>query len=179
MQHYISQLSKLTAASGIMLLAACAVPQDTTSTTAPPTLPASPTDRPADAPSGTCWGSTITPAVIQTTTERILIAPADISAEGTIRAPARYQNEDRQTIVRPRQTKWHEIVCTDSMTPAFLASLQRALSARGFHQGDITGQLDTPTKDAIALYQTEQNLPGYDLTVEAAQRLGLVVTQAR
>lgn len=179
MQQYIAHLSKLTARSGLLILAACGLPQPQAPSPALSSPPELPADRPADAPAGTCWDSTVTPAVIQTTTERILIEPADISPEGTIRAPAQYRNQDRQIIAKPRETVWYEVVCKAIMTPEFLSSLQRALRVRGHHQGAITGQLDIPTQDAIARYQTQQDLPGYELTVEGAQRLGLITTEPR
>ncbi|MFK7743554.1 MAG: peptidoglycan-binding domain-containing protein [Roseobacter sp.] len=131
-------------------------------------------DKPTDAPLGTCWGKNITPAIIETQTDKVLISPADISASGTIRKPAEYRTETTQTIVQPRQIEWFELICPSELTPEFTSTLQRALSARGHHEGPISGSLDIQTKDAIARFQTAQNLPGYELTKEAAQRLGLV-----
>lgn len=180
MEQYTTPFYSLTISSGLvaLVLAAC-TPADL-SETAPPAVAGTSTDdvtrtEPDNAPPGTCWDKSVTPAIIETTTERVLVSPADMSAEGTIRAPAQYRNEDRQRIVKPREANWYEVVCPDAFTPEFTASLQRALTVRGHFDGAVTGTLNGATRDAIARYQTEQNLPGFQLTSEAARRLGLVV----
>ncbi|MBW4710237.1 peptidoglycan-binding protein [Roseobacter sp. YSTF-M11] len=129
---------------------------------------------PETAEPGTCWDKTVTPAVVETVTERVLISPADISPEGLIRQPARYRNEERPRIAQPRQERWYQLVCPEDLTSEFTENLQRALAARGYHSGAITGEIDTETRDAIAKYQTAQALPGFDLTTKAAEQLGLI-----
>lgn len=168
-----SCVTTLGAALSLILLGACALQDQTPSTDTRSLMPHNQTG-PDDAPPDTCWGQTATPAVIETVTERVLIEPADISPDGLIRQPARYQNHDRVNVVRPRQISWHQIICETDMTVEFVTTLQRALAARDLYSGPISGQLDRATQDAIALYQSEQDLPGYALTVVAARRLGLV-----
>ena len=60
------------------------------------------------------------------------------------------------------------------LTPEFVSSLQRALSARGYYPGPITGGLDTATKSAVQRYQRDEGLNGKTLTVAAARKLGLI-----
>jgi hypothetical protein len=179
MQQYTRPFYTLTISCGLVSLALAACTPADLSGTDPSTGAGISTDdltrtEPENAPPGTCWDKSVTPAIIETTTERVLISPADMSAEGTIRAPAQYRNEDRQRIVKPREVTWYEVVCPDAFTPEFTSSLQRALAVRGHFDAAVTGKLNRTTRDAIARYQTEQNLPGFQLTTEAARRLGLV-----
>jgi peptidoglycan hydrolase-like protein with peptidoglycan-binding domain len=61
------------------------------------------------------------------------------------------------------------------MNSGFIASVQRALAARGFYQAPITGVMDEATTAAVRLYQRQQT--GVDsplLSVDAAKVLGLV-----
>jgi peptidoglycan hydrolase-like protein with peptidoglycan-binding domain len=60
------------------------------------------------------------------------------------------------------------------MTPEFLASLQRALQARGIFRGAVTGAMDAPTQKAVRAYQQSLGLDLPVLTLAAAQSLGLV-----
>ena len=131
---------------------------------------------PAGAPPGTCWDKTVTPAVVESVTEDVLVQPAQISSSGTVQSPPIYRTQTRQKIVVPRQETWFQMPCPSDLTPSFIASLQRALSARGYYAGPVTSQLDAATGDAIARYQSDTGLAGptpRTLTVAAAQSLGL------
>lgn len=132
---------------------------------------------PPGAPANTCWHKTETPAVIETLTTNVLISPADVSPDGLVRAPARYRKEETQRIAVPRQANWTELICPADLTPDFLTTLQRALAARGLHAGQITGQLDAQTADAILRYQARSGLELADLTVQSAQELGLITAR--
>lgn len=131
---------------------------------------------PAGAPEGTCWEKDTSPAVIKTVTRRILLTPADISPDGIIRSPAEYRNEDSYEIVTPRRNLWTEVLCPETFTPEFTASLQRALAARGYYTAGITGRTDVVTQRAITAYQEDNGIEARDLTSQAAARLGLVVS---
>ena len=63
---------------------------------------------PPGADPGTCWGKDVTPAVIETVTEQILMQPAEILADGSIAQPAIYKTETRQAIVKERRENWFE-----------------------------------------------------------------------
>lgn len=69
------------------------------------------------------------------------------------------------------------VPCPGVMTPEFTASLQRALQARGFHDGAITGRMDAATQAAVRRYQKSLGLDLPVLTLAAAQSLGLVATE--
>lgn len=115
---------------------------------------------------GTCWGLETKPAVIETVTEQVLISDSGA-------APV-YQTETRQTIVEERQEIWFRTPCESEMTPDFIASLQRALYARGYLSGALDGVLDTRTRQAILKLQQAQGLDSDILSLEAARSLGLV-----
>ena len=66
------------------------------------------------------------------------------------------------------------VPCAEVMTPEFIASLQRALQARGLYRGAVTGTMDTATQDAVRRYQRALGLDLPVLTLASAQSLGLV-----
>lgn len=66
------------------------------------------------------------------------------------------------------------VPCPEVMTPEFLASLQRALQARGFFRGAVTGAMDAPTQQAVRAYQQSLGIDLPILTLAAAQSLGLL-----
>lgn len=126
-----------------------------------------------------CWDKSTVPALIETETETRLVAPAATLPDGTVVEPAIYETETRATILRDRQEQAFEVPCADVMTPDFIASLQRALAARGAYAGPITGEMDAPTRDAVAAFQTgaapqDRDTGNTTLTLSTARRLGLV-----
>ena len=61
------------------------------------------------------------------------------------------------------------------MTPQFVASVQRALVARGYYRGAITGVMDPRTTSAIERFQVSQDdVHTGVLTLRSARSLGLV-----
>ncbi len=129
---------------------------------------------PPGAAPGTCWGREVSPAVIETVTEQIIVQPAEVMADGTVISPAIYRSETLQRIVTERRETWFETPCDAVWTQEFTASLQRALKARGHYSGKITGNLDKRTRAAIRRYQTPQGLNSSILSLAAARKLGLV-----
>ncbi len=131
-------------------------------------------DGPPDAAPGTCWGRDETPATLQTVTVETVLTPATYDESGKVLTPAVTSTETRQEIVEERQELWFETPCPDSFTPDTVASLQRALGARGVYDGEITGSLDSATRSAIRRYQQPQGLDSAVLSLTAARQLGLV-----
>lgn len=129
---------------------------------------------PPGAPEGSCWGKDVTPAVIETVTERILLQPAEVQNDGTVLAEPIYKLETRRAIVKERRELWFQTPCEDQLTPEFLSSLQRALAARGHYRGATTGKMDTRTLRAIRRYQEPQGLNSAILSLSAARKLGLI-----
>ncbi|RYG89332.1 peptidoglycan-binding protein [Loktanella sp. IMCC34160] len=163
-----SRLAALALATGV--LCACdpaVVPEVIT----PPALQAARVERDA---SGACFGRDVTPAVIETRTEQVMVSPAVPGPDGTVLSPASFQTVTRQQIVRERQEVLFETICPEDLTPAFIAALQRALAARGFYIGPITALMDLRTRRAIQLYQRRTGHDTAILDIRTARDLGLV-----
>ncbi|WP_116087279.1 peptidoglycan-binding protein [Tropicimonas sp. IMCC34011] len=110
-------------------------------------------DGPPQAPPGTCWSRDETPAVIETVTEET--------------------GRQIQRIVVERREVWFETVCEGAMPPDFIASIQRALAARGLYQGPADGEANAGTRAAIRAFQAPLGLNSSVLSLVAAQELGL------
>lgn len=131
-------------------------------------------EAPPGAAPGSCWGKRIQPGVYETVTEQIMLQPAEVLADGTVRSPAIYKTETRQAVVRQRRETWFEALCPQQLTPEFVATLQRALAARDLYRGTITGEMDRRTRAAVRRYQSPEGLDSGILTLAAARRLGLI-----
>lgn len=131
-------------------------------------------EAPPGAAPGTCWGKVVTPAVIETVTDQILMQPAQVLDDGTVTAPAVYKTETRQAIVQERKVTWFESPCAADLTPEFVSTVQRALKARGLYRGATTGEMDSRTRAAIRRYQKPEGLDSGILSLAAARKLGLV-----
>ncbi|AWB47766.1 peptidoglycan-binding protein [Gemmobacter aquarius] len=127
-------------------------------------------------PDGACWAKDSSPAVIETVTEQVQITPETRAEDGSILTPATYRTKTATRMVRDRETVWFRAPCPSEMTPDFIASLQRALKARGYYLASLTGTLDAPTTDALRRYQTDRGLDSRQLALAAARDLGLVTT---
>ncbi|MGH1354382.1 MAG: peptidoglycan-binding domain-containing protein [Thalassovita sp.] len=132
---------------------------------------------PPGAAPGTCWGKHTTPAVIETVTQQIMLQPAQVTTDGHVIQPAIYKTETQQRIIRERKETWFQTPCPDLQSPDFIASVQRALSARGLYKGPVTGQMDGPTRAAIRKYQKPQGLDSGILSTAAARKLGLIAIE--
>jgi len=129
---------------------------------------------PAGAAPGTCWGKILTPAVIETVTEQILVTPAKTNADGTLASLPVYREESHQQIVTPRTDRWFEIPCPPAFTVEFVSTLQRALQVRGLYAGPVNGNLDEATRRAVLAVQTADGLPSDVLSIKTARDLGIV-----
>ncbi len=129
---------------------------------------------PAGAAEGSCWGRTVSPAVIETVTEQVEVTPAKMNPDGSIAKPPVYKTETRQEIVRARVDNWFETPCPDVLTVEFNSTLQRALQARGYYSGPITGEMDAATRQAVRRYQARQGPNSEVLSLTTARALGLV-----
>ncbi len=129
---------------------------------------------PSGAVSGSCWEKDVTPAVVETTTEQIVVESAQYTDDGTLLRPAIYSTVTRPRIVQERREIWFETPCPFQLTPAFVASLQRALAARGHYRGPINGLMTPWTMRAVRAFQKPQGLDSGILSRDAAQKLGLI-----
>ncbi len=131
-------------------------------------------DGPPKGPEDACWQNDIRPAVIETVTEQVIVEHETRDAAGTIITPARFASEAKQRIVEDRRTVWFRVPCPDTMTPEFIATLQRALKARGLYLEPLTGAMDGPTRKALRSWQQSRGLDSDHLSLAGARELGLV-----
>lgn len=110
---------------------------------------------------GECWIHTTLPAVIETVTQH------------NETAPGVFQSVSTQQILQNQRRVWFRTPCPAQMTPDFIASLQRALKARGLFTAPLTGVMDPPTKAAVRRYQSALGLDSDQLSLGAARQLGL------
>ena len=131
---------------------------------------------PPQGPEGACWQSDVTPLVIETVSEQVMVADEKIGPDGMVTQPASFRTETHQRIVQEREEIWFRSPCPAEMTVDFIATLQRALKARGLYLLPLSGEMDAPTRDAIHRFQTERGLDSPHLSLAAAQELGIVAT---
>ena len=131
---------------------------------------------PPAAPKGTCWAHDDLPAVYETETEQSLITAEVRDGAGQIISPATYRSIARLREVSPRRDIWFQAPCPADMTPDFLATLQRALKARGYYVLPLTGVMDQATREALRRYQADHGLDSPLLSLAAARELGLAAT---
>ncbi|WP_319826389.1 peptidoglycan-binding domain-containing protein [Thalassovita sp.] len=161
----------------ILGVAACTTALPVPDLTGEPQVTRSYEQAPPGAAPGTCWGRHTTPAIVETVTEQIMLQPAQIRSDGTVEQPAIYKTETQQRIVRERRDTWFETPCADALTPDFVASVQRALAARGLYHGKPSGQMDSRTRAAIRKYQKPEGLDSGILSTAAARKLGLIAVE--
>ncbi|MFZ1469874.1 MAG: peptidoglycan-binding domain-containing protein [Paracoccaceae bacterium] len=128
---------------------------------------------PPKGPKGACWQADIRPAVIETVTEQVMITPEKTAPDGSA-IPAVFGSETSQRIVADRDTVWFRAPCAAEMTSDFIATLQRALKARGLYLLALTGVLDAPTRDAVRRYQRPRGIDSDHLSLAAARDLGII-----
>ncbi|MGR3541662.1 MAG: peptidoglycan-binding domain-containing protein [Hasllibacter sp.] len=107
-----------------------------------------------------CWSREHSPA-------RVVIETVQAREGGVL------VSRTRQRIEAERREVWFESPCPPAMTEAFVASLQRALTARGLYEGPIDGRMSQRTRLAVRAYQDPLGLPSGTLSMEAARSLGL------
>ena len=133
-------------------------------------------DGPPPSPRGECWASSVTPAVIETVTERVVVTEEVRDAAGVVVTPATYRTRTHQRMVQDREEVWFRAPCPAEQTVQFVASLQRALKARGLYLWPVTGEMDAETAEAVRRFQAERGLDSPVLSLAAARELGLTVT---
>lgn len=159
--------------AGLMGLGACTTVPDDVFSGAMTDIEVTRGIGPPDADPNACYGRQTTPAVVETVTEQVMLQPPQIATDGTVLEPAVFVTETQQRIVQPRTELWFETPCQAERDPEFIASLQRALAARGVYRGPVTGQMDRRTRMAIRAFQVPQGLDSPVLSLGAARQLGL------
>ena len=143
----------LCAMSACVVLSACAETASVASAMIEPDLLQTTDIAPPGAPAGTCWGKIESPAVIETVERKILVQPAQITSDGIIQAPPVYRTEKTAEVVVPRKATWFQTPCNTDLTEDFVASVQRALKARGYYAGPVNGMMTARTRAAVRRFQ--------------------------
>lgn len=123
---------------------------------------------------GRCFAKDISPALIETITTHEVETPEVRSDDGIVTRPATFRTVTRQKIVRERADIRFETLCPQTYTADRVRTLQRALKARGFYDGPITGTLDRATSFAIQNFQRDGGPDTVLLSIETARQLGVV-----
>lgn len=122
-----------------------------------------------------CFAEQSRPAVVETVTEQVLVQPElRDPTTGKVTRPAAYRTTSHAKIVQGAEKMWFAAPCPAVMTPELIASLQRALAARGLYRGAVSGTLDDATNKAIHAYQRPRGLFSATLSTRAAQEMGLL-----
>ncbi len=137
-------------------------------------------DVPEGAAEGACYIRYTAPAVIETVTEQVLVQSEKFTVDPetgkkTVVEPAIYATETVQKIVSDRKEDWAEVICQEDYNDNFIKSLQRALAARGFYRGGITGIMDDRTKRSIRNVQKRYGVNSSEVTLDLAESYGLVI----
>lgn len=112
----------------------------------------------ATARSEACWATDTIPAVTET-----------VFLEGETGTRVA-----REVVRRQAEERLFAVPCPSQMDHDFIATLQRALSVRGLYTGPVNGQWDGETANAVQRFQAPLGLNSGVLSLDAAQRLGLV-----
>lgn len=131
---------------------------------------------PPEGPAGQCWASDTTPAIIETVTEQVVVAEELRDAAGVVTTPAAFETKTFQRMVQDREQVWFRAPCVADITVNFVATLQRALKARGVYLLAVTGEMDAATSDAIRRFQAPRGLDSPILSLAAAKELGISAT---
>lgn len=131
---------------------------------------------PPPGPEGACWAHDLIPAVYETRTEQTLVSPEVRDVAGAVVTPAVYRSVSQVRVVTERQDIWFTAPCPEVMTVDFVATLQRALKARGYFPLPVSGEMDPATTEALRRYQADHGLDSPRLSLAAAQDLGLSTT---
>lgn len=132
---------------------------------------------------GECWGKGITPALVESVTEQVLVraagpvigpSPDGAPTYKTVQSPAVYATKTQQKIITPRADFWFRVPCAAQMDASFVATLQRALKSRGLFRGAVTGLMDARTQKSVRWYQKQHGLDSTTLSLAAARKLGII-----
>jgi putative peptidoglycan binding protein len=185
-------LRRIAFSSGLLLLAGCQAATEAgrslpdlnelsvmagLTTPAPVILRGGTPAAPAGSRAGSCYVRDISPAVVESITEQVQIKPELLDRNtGDVIQQAGYRTEIRQRIISERAEIMVQTPCPETQDFAFIATLQRALKARGFYLANVTGIMDARTRRAIRGYQVARGVNSDVLSVDSAIEMGLIAT---
>ncbi len=111
---------------------------------------------------------------VQASRAKVELASVNLPENAPRRCWARYSLSNGQNRNGSIEEVAFRVPCPEVMTSRFIETLQRALAARDHYDGPITGRADSTTRAAVQSYQRANGFNSPILTLETAQRLGLV-----
>ncbi|MBM2574828.1 peptidoglycan-binding protein [Jannaschia sp. Os4] len=129
---------------------------------------------PADARPDACYSRLVEGAVFETVTVQEVVSPEVRDADGVVTQLAVFREEVVTREVSPRRLSWFETPCAARGDAAFVASVQRALAARGLYGGAVDGVYDAATADAVQAFQAPLGIDSGIISNRAAVELGLL-----
>jgi hypothetical protein len=123
---------------------------------------------------GRCWATDAQPAAVETDAVQGGAAPPVLGEPGDVRPLPAYRSPVRREIAREPGVVTFETLCPPAYTPDLVASLQRALQARGLYHGKVDGSLGPALGRAIQDFQRAAGPDSPILSLDAARDLGLV-----
>ncbi len=122
-----------------------------------------------------CVARIVTPAILETVTDVLMVDPPEQASDGTQVAPGQFRTQTYTKVVAPRRETPFEAPCPVTQEdPDFVMQVQRALAVRGLYAGPVHGLYDVPTRAAVEAFQTPLGYESGTLSTEAAKVLGLV-----
>lgn len=114
----------------------------------------------------------VIPATYRTEKYKEVTAPARTESRTV---PAVYDMVKKTRAVQAPEPVWREVLCERNATPAKVREIQTALKQRGYDPGPVDGTLGTKTVAAMQKFQADQGLPQGQISVEAAEALGVKI----
>lgn len=113
------------------------------------------------------------PAEYTTVTKRVLASAANTTER---EIPAKYSTVTKRVLVQKGGfSEYREVVCSNKVTSALVAQVQRALIAKGYSVGPsgVDNVLGKDTRSALVKYQKDNGLPVGNLNTETLKSLGI------
>ena len=123
---------------------------------------------------GRCFELTAPPTQTVVIADQIEVAPAVKDADGTVISPPVFRNITRPTTTPIGEGTRFETVCRADLTPAFVATLQRAMITRQAYSGQVTGRYDTATGIAVQRFQRRFGIDSPFLAIQTARQFGVL-----
>ncbi len=71
------------------------------------------------------------------------------------------------------ETEWIEIICDEKITPSLVMKIQEKLKWNKLYKGELNGNIDEDTKQAVSAFQRMNKLPVGPLNIESLDVLGI------
>lgn len=72
---------------------------------------------------------------------------------------------------RPGRHEWREVMCHDRVSSRVVKKIQMALLKTGIYKGELNGEIDKETKEALTIFQKSHDLPIGNLDMETIKVL--------